>query len=227
VRVELHQLVELLARVELFSTLDVRVIRQVAEQSTQRVVPGGTTIFVQEELGDRMFVLAAGSVRLLLRSPQGNVVELVRHWPPAIFGEVALLDGGPRTASAEAVERSTLIVVTREQFLRLLRLDQQVADAMLRSLGTMVRRTTRQVSDLVFLDIQGRVARQLLQLADSAAAVIATPRVTQGELANMVGGARQSVNLALRGLEKRGYIRMVGGMIRILDPEALQRRAGQ
>jgi CRP/FNR family transcriptional regulator, cyclic AMP receptor protein len=225
--VDLHQLVELLARVELFSTLDMRVIHQIAEQSPQRVVPRGTTIFVQDEPGDRMFVLAAGAVRLVVRSPQGNVVELVRHRPPAVFGEVALLDGGPRTASAEAVERSTLLVVTREEFIRLLRLDRQMADAMLRSLGTMVRRTTRQVSDLVFLDIQGRVARQLLQLADAADADISTPRVTQGELANMVGGARQTVNLALRGLEERGYIRMVGRTIQVLDPAALRRRAGQ
>jgi CRP-like cAMP-binding protein len=212
--------------VELFSTLDRRVIRQVAEQSPQQVVPGGTTIFVQEELGDRMFVLAAGAVRLLLRSPQGNVVELVRHRPPAVFGEVALLDGGPRTASAEAVERSMLIVVTRAQFIRLLRVDPQVTDAMLRSLGTMVRRTTLQVSELVFLDVQGRLASQLLRLADSAAE-ISMSQLTQAELANMVGGARQTVNLALRGLEERGHIRVVGRTIQVLDREALRRRAGR
>jgi CRP/FNR family cyclic AMP-dependent transcriptional regulator len=215
-----HQVVDLLAQAQPFRTLDQRVLRQLAGRLPQRVVSKGAAIFVQEELGDRMFVLAEGVVKLVLRSPQGGVIELVRHRPPAVFGEVAVLDGGPRSATAEAVQQSRLIVVAREEFLRLLRSDIQVADALLHSLGEMVRRTTRQMSDLVFLDMQGRVARQLLQLADDDAS---TSPVTQSELAEMVGGARQTVNLALRGLERDGHIRM-GRRIRILDAEALRRR---
>jgi CRP/FNR family transcriptional regulator, cyclic AMP receptor protein len=223
--VDPHQVADLLARLELFSALDERVLRDAAERWAQRVVAKGTAVFVQEELGNRMFVLVEGMVKLVLRSPRGSVIELVRHRPPAVFGEVAVLDGGPRSASAEAVQQSRLIVVTREDFLRLLRSDGQVADAMLRSLGTMVRRTTRQISDLVFLDMQGRVARQLLQLAGEAGT--STPPITQSEIADMVGGARQTVNLALRGLEQRGHIRMAGRRIQILDQEALRRRTYQ
>jgi CRP/FNR family cyclic AMP-dependent transcriptional regulator len=220
--VDPHHVADLLARVELFSALDERVLRDAAERWVQRVVAKGTAIFVQEELGNRMFVLVEGMVKLVVRSPRGSVIELVRHRPPAVFGEVAMLDGGPRSATAEAVQQSRLVVVTREDFLRLLRSDGQVADAMLRSLGTMVRRTTRQLSDLVFLDMQGRVARQLLQLAGDAGT--STPPITQSEIADMVGGARQTVNLALRGLEQRGHIRMARRRIHILDREALQRR---
>jgi CRP/FNR family cyclic AMP-dependent transcriptional regulator len=97
----------------------------------------------------------------------------------------------------------------------------QVADALLRSLGEMVRRTTRQVSAFVFLDMRGRVARQLLQLAADDGTD--TPPVTQSELAEMVGGARQTVNLALRDLERDGQIRM-GRRIRILDEQGLRQR---
>jgi CRP/FNR family transcriptional regulator, cyclic AMP receptor protein len=97
----------------------------------------------------------------------------------------------------------------------------QVADALLRSLGEMVRRTTRQVSAFVFLDMRGRVARQLLQLATDDGTD--TPPVTQSELAEMVGGARQTVNLALRDLERDGQIRM-GRRIRILDEQGLRQR---
>lgn len=219
-----HQVVDLLARAQLFKALDERVLRQLAARLPQRVFAKGAAIFVQEELGDRMFVLAEGVVKLVLRSSRGNVIELVRHRPPAVFGEVAVLDGGPRSATAEAVQQSRLIVVAREEFLRLLRSDVQVADALLRSLGEMVRRTTRQMGDLVFLDMQGRVARQLLQLADDGTSV---PPVTQTELADMIGGARQSVNLALRGLEQRGHIRVAGKAIRILDHQALRRRASE
>ncbi|HEY7605481.1 MAG TPA: Crp/Fnr family transcriptional regulator, partial [Actinomycetes bacterium] len=149
--------------------------------------------------------------------------ELVRHRPPATFGEVALLDGGPRSASAEATERSTLLVVTRAELVALLRATDQVAEALLRTLGTIVRRTTRQVSDLAFLDLQGRVARQLLVLAGDGTG--RARQVTQAELASMVNGARQTVNQALRSLESHGYIRADGRRIEILDRRRLERLA--
>ena len=112
-------------------------------------------MFVRDEPGDRLYVLAEGVVKLFVGSRNSDIVELVRHRAPATFGEVALLDGGPRTASAEAVERSTLLVMTRAELLHLLKAEDQVAEALLTTLGAMVRRTTRQVSDLVFLDLQG------------------------------------------------------------------------
>jgi CRP-like cAMP-binding protein len=171
-----------------------------------------------------MFVLLEGSVKLVTVSRDGELIELHRHSAPAIFGELALLDGGPRSASAEAVERSTLLVVTRPELLRLLRSDDQVAESLLRILGAMVRRTTRQVSDLAFLDLQGRVAGQLLALTGDAGAA-RTRRVTQVELATMVSGARQTVNQALRSLEAHGYIRADGRSFRILDRERLERLA--
>jgi CRP-like cAMP-binding protein len=183
-------------------------------------------VFVQDEPGDRMYVLAEGVVKLFVASRNGGIVELVRHRPPAAFGEVALLDGGPRSASAEAVERSTLLVVTRSELLRLLRAEDQVAEALLSTLGAMVRRTTRQVSDLVFLDLQGRIAQQLLALAADGDGTARTRRVTQAELATMVSGARQTVNQALRSLESRGYIRSAGRVFEILDREQLRRLAG-
>jgi CRP-like cAMP-binding protein len=222
-----RQIAALLAQTDLFGVLDEETLEQLATRTRVRAVDKGQTIFVQDEPGDRMFVLAEGAVKLVVRSAQGEVVELARHWPPAAFGEVALLDGGPRSASAEALERSTLLVVTRDDLIGLLRADRQVVDAVLKSLGTMVRRADRLATDLVFLDLPSRVARRLLELAeDSAGASPRTRRVTQTELANMVGGTRQSVNLALRTLEERGCIRLVGLTIELLDPDELRRRAG-
>jgi CRP/FNR family transcriptional regulator, cyclic AMP receptor protein len=226
--VNLQEKAAVLARTELFKGVDDAARRRIAERVGERVVERGGSVFVQGEPGDRMFVLAQGAVKLYVSSREGGVVELARHQPPAMFGEVALLDGGPRSASAEAVERSVLLVVTRAELLRLLRTEEKVAEALLRTLGTMVRRTTRQVTDLVFLDLQGRVARQLLLLAaggDGAGAV--TLRVTQGELATMVGGARQTVNQALKALESSGCIRAVGRAFELLDRERLQRLANR
>ena len=199
---------------------------RIAQRTTERVFARGESVFVQDEPGDRMYVLVEGAVKLYVSSRDGGVVELVRHHPPAVFGEVALLDGGSRSASAEAVERSTLLAVNRAELLLLLRSEEQVAEALLRLLGAIVRRTTRQVTDLVFLNLAGRVARQLLLLAEAGNRTGATTRqVTQGELATMVGGARQTVNQVLKSLEADGYIRAAGRRFEILDHERLHNLA--
>jgi CRP/FNR family cyclic AMP-dependent transcriptional regulator len=226
--VNLQHRAAVLARTELFQGIDEATQRRIAEHVTERVFERGQCVFVQDEPGDGMFVLAEGAVKLYVASRDGGIVELVRHRPPAVFGEVALLDGGPRSASAEAVERTILLVVTRAELLRLLRSEDQVAETLLRTLGTIVRRTTRQVTDLAFLDLQGRVARQLLVLAgdgNGATDRASARQVTQAELASMVSGARQTVNQALRSLEERGYIKSDGRAFQILDRERLEHLA--
>jgi CRP/FNR family transcriptional regulator, cyclic AMP receptor protein len=227
VDVDPRKIASLLAEVELFGELDDGARLAMAERAGRRVVERGQAVFWQDEPGESMFVLLEGAVKLVVRSKDGEVVELVRHDPPACFGELAVLDGGPRSATAEAVERSTLLIVTRAELLRLLRSEEQAAEALLRSLGTMVRRTTQQVTDLAFLTLQGRVAAKLLELAGTAGEGVArTRRVTQVELATMVGGARQSVNQVLKSLEARGFIRPAGRAVEILQPHQLRRLAG-
>jgi CRP-like cAMP-binding protein len=223
---DIQQRAVLLAQSELFRDIDQATRRRIAERVTERVVEKGRLVFAQDQPGDRMFILAEGAVRLYVSSRQDEIVELVRHRPPATFGEVALLDSGPRSATAAAVERSVLLEVTREELLRLLRSDEQVAAALLRSLGAMVRRTTLQLTTLVFLDLRGRVARQLLLLVDPADGTGTHTRgVTQGELATMVGGARQTVNQVLRSLQAQGSIRADGRTFEILQPDRLLRLA--
>jgi CRP/FNR family transcriptional regulator, cyclic AMP receptor protein len=169
----------LLGRVEPFRGLDEQARLTIVEHAGRRVVDKGQMVFWQDDPGEAMFVLLEGSVKLIVCSRDGELIELHRHDAPAIFGELALLDAGPRSASAEAVERSTLLVVTRAELLHLLRAEDQVAEALLSTLGAMVRRTTRQVSDLVFLDLQGRIARRLLALATEGDGLPRTRRVTQ------------------------------------------------
>jgi CRP/FNR family transcriptional regulator, cyclic AMP receptor protein len=215
----------LLGRVEPFRVMDEQARLAMVDQAGFRVVDKGQMVFWQGEEGDAMFVLLDGAVKLIVRSRDGEVMELHRHDAPATFGELAVLDGAPRSASAEAVERATLLVVTRRQLLHLLRDDEQVAEALLRTLGEIVRRTTRQVSDLAFLDLQGRVAAKLLDLVEPAQD--RTRPVTQVELARMVGGARQTVNQVLRSLQSRGIILAEGRSFVILHAEKLRRLAGK
>jgi CRP/FNR family transcriptional regulator, cyclic AMP receptor protein len=221
--VDIAQRVNLLAQSELFAGLDAQELREVARRTGTRDVGKGQLVFSQGEPGDEMFLLGRGVVKLLVRSPDGEVVELVRHTAPAVFGELALLDGRARSASAEAVEPSTLLVLHREVLAGLLVSHRRVMEALLRTLGSMVRRTTDQVSGLVFLDLRGRVARQLVTLAGGASR---TPPVTQTELANMVGGTRQTVNQILGSLEQGGFIRPVGRTFELLDRAKLEFLAG-
>jgi CRP/FNR family transcriptional regulator, cyclic AMP receptor protein len=227
VGVDPRKIASLLAEVELFGELDDGTRLAIAAEARRRVVERGQVLFWQDEPGESMFVLLEGAVKLVVSSRDGGVVELARLVAPASFGELAVLDGGPRSATAEAVERSTLVAITRAEVLRLVHSEEQVAEALLRLLGTMVRRTTRQVTDLALLSLPGRVAAKLLELADPAGEGPArTRRLTQVELAAMVGAARQSVNQAMKMLEARGYIRPAGHAVEILDPQSLRRLAG-
>jgi CRP/FNR family transcriptional regulator, cyclic AMP receptor protein len=218
----------LLARTQLFGRLDAGVLEELATRTRRRSYAEGQVVFVQDEPGERLFVLADGVVKLLVRSPDGEVIELARHRPPAVFGEMALLDGGPRSATAEAVEPATLLTLARQDFLDLLHGNPEVVDSLLRLLGQLVRDANEQATDLVFLDLQARVAKRLLRLGEAEAAGpgLLDRSLTQNDLARMVGAKRQTVNRVLRTLEKRGYIRMVGHRaIEIVRPEELARIA--
>jgi CRP/FNR family cyclic AMP-dependent transcriptional regulator len=224
---DINQVVVLLGQTQMFGKLDEPARRRIADGASRIAFAKGQTIFVQDEPGDRMFVVARGAVKLVVRSRHGEVVELARHGPAGVFGELALLDNGPRSASAEAIEPSLLIAITRNKLIDLLESDHRLLDGLLRSLGDLVRRANQQTTDLVFLDLEGRVARKLLELADAPDGVDRALRhrgLTQTELAHMVGGARQTVNLALRSLTRRGLIRLTSGNIEILKLEDLRRR---
>jgi CRP-like cAMP-binding protein len=209
----------LLSRVELFKQLDADSRAMLAKQARQLTVPKGSTIFVQDQPGESMFVLAEGMVKLFVRFPDDEIIELVRKRPPGAFGEVALLDGGNRTATAEAVESSVLLEIARDDLMWLLRTRPGTTDALLRSLGAIIRRTTDQVTELASLSLQGRVAKRLLLLVEAFAGD-ELQEVTQADLANMVGGSRQSVNTVLKRFEKRGFIAMTRGRVTAIKDQA-------
>jgi CRP/FNR family transcriptional regulator, cyclic AMP receptor protein len=225
-----QQVAILLGESELFATLDEPVRLTLAERASQRGYRRGQVVFVQEERGDRMFVVAEGEVRLLIRSPHGDEVELARRSRGQVFGEMALLDGGPRSATAEAITAATLVGIGREDLIKLLRSDEHLVDAFLHLLGGLVRRANNLSSALVFRDVRGRVAGKLLELVGWDPAVhpaeLLASQVSQSDLAQMVGGARQTVNQVLKQFEDRGWIRMANRTIEIVGWDGLRRQAG-
>lgn len=226
-----EQAASLLARTPLFAGLDEPELLGLGACARRRAYRKGEYIFHQDDTGDAVFVLTEGRVKVILASADGDEMILATLAPPDVFGELALIDGGPRSASIQTLEPTTVLTLTRQTLLDLMSRQPGVTDVVLRSLGGLVRRMIAQAGDLVFMDLHGRVAKLLLRLikdpADhSCERLTVDLKMTQADLAAMVGGSRQSVNQILRQFERRGYLRLEGHKLIITDLESLRRRAG-
>ncbi|HVB27555.1 MAG TPA: Crp/Fnr family transcriptional regulator [Mycobacteriales bacterium] len=232
----------LLAAVPLFAQLPAEQLDALSKACVSRRVDRGALIVIEGQPGDALYVIAKGSVVIYRSSSDGDRVALTELRPPEAFGDLALLDARPRSASAEALETTELLSLSRGAFLAVLRQEPALVDAVLHGLGGLIRRLTDQAADSVLLDLTGRVAKSLLRLAASqvrAAQVLGqdaggltghgpvTLTVTQTRLAELAGGSRQSVNAALAQLAANRLVSVAGRSITLLDPAGLQERSGR
>ncbi len=188
----------------------------------------GETVFHQGDPGDALFVLASGSVKVVLPSDEGAEPAIVAILGPGeFFGELAILDGAPHSATIVAVEATETLVLHRDAFLDLIDADAGLRRALLASLAAEIRRLTGHVEDLHFLDLPGRLASRIVRLAASAGATSGEARITwpytQSELAGMIGGSRQSVNRLLADLTDQGLVRLERDHLVVVDIERLAR----
>jgi len=213
----------------LFAALDATSLARLATLCGQRVLQRGHFLCYQGESGDRLFVIADGMVKVVLTSERGEEVLLATMGANETLGELAVLDGAPRSASVVAVEPTTALLLARPVLIDVMARYPAVLDAMLQSLGGLVRRLTEQTGDFVFLDLGGRLAKTLLGLSQHDAvpgeAMELEVRFSQSELAAMVGASRPAVNRALHLLAMRGWISVEGQVIVLRDPSSLRRRA--
>lgn len=220
---------ELIAGSGVFADLSAEESRELAAVASSRELAAGQTLFMEGDTGETLYVVAGGTVKLTVTSSDGREMLLAVLQPPDSFGELSLIDGGPRSATATAVNATTLVTLGRAELLRALHAQPALVDGMLRSIGSLARRLSDQAADLVFLDVQGRVAKMLLSLAERSGeqngeAVTITMPLPQGEMAEMVGVSRQSYNQALRRLADRGLISLSDGQVTVVDEAALRRR---
>ncbi len=217
-----------LASVELFAGLGDAVVDALAGVAVPRRFGKGALLFSEGDPGGSLLVVTEGAICIFRSSLSGERAVLTVLRPLDVLGEMALLDGAPRSASAEAIAPTTVLALRRESFLNLLHSQPSLVEPLVRHLGAMIRRLSEQTADHVFLDLGGRVAKALLRLAEGAPQRESRQIVTlsQGRLAEMVGGSRQSVNQVLGGLAERGIVRVEGRRIVLLDDAALRRRAG-
>jgi CRP/FNR family transcriptional regulator len=213
----------------LFSHADEATLEAVASALRVRRFRKAETVFHQGDPGNALFIVASGSVKVVLPSDEGAEPAIVAVLGPGeFFGELAILDGAPHSATIVAVEASEVLVLQRETFLELVDSQPELRRALLASLAAQIRRLTGHVEDLHFLDLPGRLASRILRLAASEppgpdGAVRVPWPYTQSELAGMIGGSRQSVNRLLADLTDDGLVRLERDVLVVPDPDRLAR----
>lgn len=181
----------------------------------------GEMIFLEGDPCLGFYVVKEGLTRIFKASPDGREQVLTFVGPGGTFNDVPIFDGGPNPASASAVEPSTVYIVPREVILALIG-NYPLALAFLNGFATMLRRMTILVEDLSFRRVVSRVAKILLEAAVPAGGAAQPQRLTQQEMAAMVGTARDVVGRALRDLEKEGAIKMEGRRITVTNSKKLR-----
>src|SRR4051812_41606920 len=209
----------------MFAALSDDALSQLAERARMRSYKPQQLVFEYDAEGDSLAVVVTGRVKITIRSLGGG--ELVLTWigPGETLGELSILDGGRRSADAEALEDTTVVLIDRGAVQRAMREEPRLAENVWRNVGASMRRLTEAAADLVFLDIPRRVAKFLIEQHERRQSE-GVP-ISQEELAHHVGGTRQSVNLALRGFEKRGWVELRSRRVVVRDRAALVRFAGR
>jgi CRP/FNR family cyclic AMP-dependent transcriptional regulator len=230
--IDVRSMSDALAAVPLFAGLDEEGVAGLVRGMRVRRFRRGETVFHLGDPGDALFIVMSGSIKIVLPADSGDEAILATLRPGDFFGELALLDGAPRSATAVAIESSETYVLARDRFRELISTEPVMREAVLATLAAEVRRLTHHVEELHFLDITGRLASRLARLASEPGSTrladggirLAGP-LTQGDLAAMIGCTRQSVNKLLGMFTDDGLIRLEKDRIVVLDLEGLGRNA--
>jgi CRP/FNR family transcriptional regulator, cyclic AMP receptor protein len=230
--VEVRSMTDTLAAVPLFAGLDDDGLAGLMRGMRIRRFRRGETVFHLGDPGDALFIVVSGAIKITLPAETGDEAILATLRPGDFFGELALLDGAPRSATAVAIEATETYILARDRFRELIANEPIMRDTVLATLAAEVRRLTHHVEELHFLDITGRLASRLARLANETGAThqpdgtirLAGP-LTQGDLAAMIGCTRQSVNKLLGMFTDDGLIRLDRDRIVVLDLDGLQHAA--
>ena len=208
----------------IFGALGPELLNQLSSYAIPRTFKRGTMICERGAPGTALFAICSGTVKISAPSADGKgaVFNLISEG--AIFGEIAVLDGLPRTADAIALTDCELMVIERRDLVALIRERAEFALKLIEVLCRRLRHTTGQLEDVMLLDLPGRLAKALLQASDGAAPAPGKQKValTQRNLSEMIGVSRESTNKQLRAWEKQKLIELQRGGIVILAPQALE-----
>lgn len=220
---------QLLGGVPLLAALSATDREVLANALTRRHYRRGDVIFQREDPGQSLFIIEHGTVCAYVPGAQGTDLTLAVFTDGDFFGDMSLLDGMPRSASVAATTDTTTLILERSDFINLLRSRPDAAMAVLATVAKRLRNAGEMASDLAFLDVGGRLAKKLLDLAITHGVQRETGTylnlpITQEELANMIGVTRESVNRNLSQFRRLGWVQYKGRKFLIRDPEGLRAR---
>lgn len=221
---------EILVRAGIFQGVEPSAVTALSEQLRPVDFPRGHTVFAEGEPGDRLYIIISGKVKIGRRSPDGRENLLAIMGPSDMFGELSIFDPGPRTSGATTITGVRAVSMDRDALAAWIQDRPEIAAQLLRVLARRLRRTNTNLTDLILIDVPGRVAKQLLQLAQrfgtqQGDALRVTHDLTQEEIAQLVGASRETVNKALADFAHRGWIRCEGKSVWISDSDRLARLA--
>jgi CRP/FNR family transcriptional regulator, cyclic AMP receptor protein len=207
-----------------FADLEPEAFEQLCRYAKHAMLKRGATIFSRGDPGTNLIAVVSGTVKISISSPDGRNAILNLIGAGEIFGEIALLDGQPRTADATANSNCELFTIDRREFIPFVRSQPTVAMKLIELLCGRLRWTSDQVEQIILQNLPGRLASALLRLSDKnkhapEGRVIS---ITQQEISEMVGMTRESINKQLRAWAARGWVRLEHGAIVVLKPDALQ-----
>ena len=207
----------------LFRDLPPEVIEHLGSYMKTRKVARGAAIFAKGDPGSGLMGVLTGTVKVSVASAEGKDIVLNIFHEGDVFGEIALLDGRPRTADATAMSDCELVVIERRDFVPFLRDRPDVTLKFIEILCSRLRHTSEQVQDLTFLNLPTRLAKTLLELtaATETSASKAKVTITQREISQIIGRSRESTNKQLRAWVKRGWVKLERGGVSVLAPDKL------
>lgn len=204
-----------LRNIPVFEGLQEEDVRALADKAVLRKVPKNAIVITQGDLTDSLYVILAGKVKVYLGDESGKELILDIKGPGQYFGEM-VLDDGPRSASVMAMEPSQFAAISRTDFRNFLLKHPKIALHVITNLIHTTRGLNENVKSLAMLDVYGRVARLLLELAVEQDGHLVIPgKLTQKDMANRVGASREMINRILRDLSTGGYIKVDSGRITI------------
>jgi CRP/FNR family transcriptional regulator, cyclic AMP receptor protein len=208
----------------IFCDLDPEALDQLCRYAKHCTMKRGTTIFSRGDPGNSLFAVISGTVKMSISSADGRSAIFNLIGAGEIFGEIALLDGLPRTADATANTNCEILVIDRREFLPFVRSQPALAMKFIELLCARLRWTSDQVEQIILQNLPGRLASALLRLTEKHALTPGgrTIAVTQQEISEMVGMTRESINKQLRAWAARDWVRLEHGAIVVLNAEPLQ-----
>ena len=217
---------DVLQRVPLFSDLSPGELERFGEVTREREYPRNSVILFEDDPGDALYIVSTGQVKVVLIGEDGREVILSVLGEGDFFGEMSLIDDEPRSAHVIAMKDSQLLVLRRDDFQTRLQDSPAIALKLLRVLVQRLRRADEKIGGLVLLDVNGRVAQLLLDLAEESGGPRITRRLTHHTIAQMIGSSRETVSRAMRELVERGAIEVSRREITIKQMDALRTMAG-